>query len=98
MINVSISEFVTLLVVTFWLRCLQSCVWVLNEKYTSKKRSLIESEYVARNVCSFSPPGVDNATFDRGYSSLRSYQLESSIGAQAMIHHGGISLSCLLGR
>ena len=47
-----------------------------------------------------SPPGVDDATFtfDRGYSSLRSYQLESSIGAQAMIQHGGISLSCLLGR
>ena len=45
-----------------------------------------------------SPPGVDHATFDRGYSSLKSYQLESSIGAQAMIQHGGISLSCLLGR
>lgn len=44
-----------------------------------------------------SPPGVDNATFDRGYSSLRSYQLESSIGAQAMIQHGGISLSRCLG-
>ena len=39
-----------------------------------------------------SPPGVDYATFDRGYSSLKSYQLESSMGAQAMIQHGGISL------
>ncbi|XP_044170519.1 uncharacterized protein LOC114974346 isoform X2 [Acropora millepora] len=28
------------------------------------------------------PERVDNTTFDRGYSSLRSYQLESSIGAQ----------------
>ena len=45
-----------------------------------------------------SPPGVDNATFDRVYSALRSYQLESSLGAQGMIQHGGISLSCLLGR
>ena len=45
-----------------------------------------------------SPPGVDNATFDRGYLSLRSSQLESSKGAQAMIQRGGISLSCLLGR
>ena len=45
-----------------------------------------------------SPPGVDYATFDRGCSSLRSYQLESSIGAQAMILRAGISLSCLLGR
>ena len=39
-----------------------------------------------------SPPGVDYATFDRGYSSLKSYQLESSVGAQAMIQRGGISL------
>jgi hypothetical protein len=39
-----------------------------------------------------SPPGVDHATFDRGYSSSKSYQLESSIGAQAMIQHGSISL------
>ena len=45
-----------------------------------------------------SSPGVDHATFDRGYSSLKSYQLESSIGAQATIQHGGISLSCFLGR
>ena len=45
-----------------------------------------------------SPPGVGYATFYRGYSPLRSYELESSIDAQAMIHHGGISLSCLLGR
>ena len=37
-----------------------------------------------------SPPGVDYPTFDRGYSSLRSYQLESSMGAQALIQHGGI--------
>ena len=37
------------------------------------------------------PSGVDYATFDRGYSSSRSYQLESSMGAQAMIQHGGIS-------
>ena len=44
-----------------------------------------------------SPPGLDYATFDRGYSSLKSYQLESSMGAQAMIQHGGISLLCLLG-
>ena len=39
-----------------------------------------------------SPPGVDYGTFDQGYSSLKSYQLESSMGAQAMIQHGGISL------
>ncbi|XP_015754481.1 PREDICTED: uncharacterized protein LOC107334095 isoform X4 [Acropora digitifera] len=44
------------------------------------------------------PERVDYATFDRGYSSLRSYQLESSMGAQALIQHGGICLSCLLGR
>ena len=31
-VNVIISEFVTLLVVPFWLRCFQSCVRVLNEK------------------------------------------------------------------
>ncbi|XP_015772447.1 PREDICTED: uncharacterized protein LOC107350717 isoform X6 [Acropora digitifera] len=37
------------------------------------------------------PERVDNATFDRGYSSLRSCQLESSIGAQAMIQHGETS-------
>ena len=37
------------------------------------------------------PSGVYYATFDRGYSSSRSYQLESSMGAQAMIQHGGIS-------
>ncbi|XP_015754479.1 PREDICTED: uncharacterized protein LOC107334095 isoform X2 [Acropora digitifera] len=36
------------------------------------------------------PERVDNASFDRGYSSLRSYQLESSIGAQAMIQDGGV--------
>ena len=35
-----------------------------------------------------SPPGLDYASFDRGYSSLKSYELESSIGAQAMIQHG----------
>ena len=39
-----------------------------------------------------SPPGVDSATFDPGYPSLNSYQLESSVGAQAMIQRGGISL------
>ena len=39
-----------------------------------------------------SPPGVDYATFDGGYSSLRSGHLESAIGAQAMIQHRGISL------
>ena len=39
-----------------------------------------------------SPPGVDYATFDEGYSSLKSFELESSMGAQAMIQHGGISL------
>ena len=39
-----------------------------------------------------SPSGVDYATFDRGYSSLRSCRLESSIGAHAMIQQGGISL------
>ena len=38
------------------------------------------------------PSGVDYATFDRGYSSLKSYELESSMGTQAMIRHGGISL------
>ena len=37
-----------------------------------------------------SPPGVDHATFDEGYS--KRYELESSMGAQAMIQHGGISL------
>ena len=40
----------------------------------------------------FSPPGVDYATFDGGYSSLRSGHLESAIGGQAMIQHRGISL------
>ncbi|XP_044166026.1 uncharacterized protein LOC122950005 [Acropora millepora] len=44
------------------------------------------------------PERADYATFDRGYSSLKSYQLESSMGAQALIQHGGISLTCLLGR
>ena len=39
-----------------------------------------------------SPSGVDYATFDRGYSSLRSCRLESSIGAHAMIQQGDISL------
>ncbi|XP_067019965.1 uncharacterized protein [Acropora muricata] len=33
------------------------------------------------------PERVDYETFDRGYSSLRSYQLESFGGAQAMIQH-----------
>ena len=41
-----------------------------------------------------SPPGVDYATFDRGYSPLKSGQLESSIGAQTMIQHGGIFGVC----
>ena len=63
----------------------------------SKKRSL-NSLNMKQEMYVLSPPGVDYATFDRGYSSLRSYQLESSIGAQALIQHGGISLSCLLGR
>ncbi|XP_074627687.1 uncharacterized protein LOC141885736 isoform X6 [Acropora palmata] len=36
------------------------------------------------------PERVDYATFDRGYSSLKSYQLESSVGAQAMIQRGGV--------
>ena len=40
----------------------------------------------------FSPTGVDYATFDGGYSSLRSGLLESAIGGQAMIQHRGISL------
>ena len=39
-----------------------------------------------------SPPGVVYATFDPRYSSLKSYHMESSMGAQAMIQHGGISL------
>ena len=39
-----------------------------------------------------SPSGVEYATFDRGYSSLRSGYLESAIGGQAMIQHRGISL------
>ena len=39
-----------------------------------------------------SAPGVDNASFDRGYSSLRSNELAYSAGAQAMIQQGGISL------
>ncbi|XP_074627714.1 uncharacterized protein LOC141885749 isoform X1 [Acropora palmata] len=37
------------------------------------------------------PERVDYPTFDRGYSSLRSYQLESSMGAQALIQHGETS-------
>ena len=57
-----------------------------------KEVILTELEYVARNVYVLSPPGVDYATFDRGYSSLRSYQLESSIGAHATIRPGGIYL------
>ncbi|XP_015770837.1 PREDICTED: uncharacterized protein LOC107349236 isoform X2 [Acropora digitifera] len=36
------------------------------------------------------PERVDYGTFDRGYSSLRSYQLESSIAAYAMIQQGGV--------
>ena len=39
-----------------------------------------------------SPPGVENASFGRGYSSLRSNQLAYSVGAHAMIQQGGISL------
>ena len=42
MVNVSVSEFVTLLVVTFWLRCFQSCVLVLNEECGIKERKLAE--------------------------------------------------------
>ncbi|XP_044165047.1 uncharacterized protein LOC114969803 isoform X9 [Acropora millepora] len=37
------------------------------------------------------PERVDYATFDRGYSSLKSYQLDSSMGTQAMIQHGETS-------
>ena len=39
-----------------------------------------------------SPSGVDYATLDQGYSSLRSGHLESAVGAQAMIQRRGISL------
>ena len=50
MIKVIISEFDTLLVVTFWLRCFQSCVWVLMKSMASKKRSLIEFEYAGYSL------------------------------------------------
>ena len=39
-----------------------------------------------------SPSGVDYSTFDPGYSSSKSYHMDSSMGAQVMIQHGGISL------
>ena len=39
-----------------------------------------------------SPSGVELATFDQGCSLLRSGHLESTIGAQAMIQHRGISI------
>ena len=94
MVNVSISEFVMLLVVPFWLRCFQSCVWVLNSKVWHQKKevSLILSLIMLQEMYVLSPAGVDYATFGPGYSSLKRYQLESSMGAQAMIQHGGISL------
>ena len=38
------------------------------------------------------PSGVEHATLDQGYSSLRSGDLESTMGAQAMIQHTGISV------
>ena len=38
-----------------------------------------------------SPPGVDNASFDRDYSSLRSNQLVYFESAHPMIQQGGIS-------
>ena len=37
-----------------------------------------------------SPSGVKHATLDQGYSLLRSGDLESAIGAQAMIQHTGM--------
>ena len=39
-----------------------------------------------------SPSGVEHATLDQGYSWLRSGDLESAIGTQAMIQHTGISV------
>ena len=37
-----------------------------------------------------SPLGVEHGTLDQAYSLSRSGDLESSIGAQAMIQHTGI--------
>ena len=42
--------------------------------------------------CVFSLSGVEYATLDRGYSSLRSGHLEFAMAGQAMIQHRGISL------
>ena len=39
-----------------------------------------------------SPSGVEHATLDQDYSSLRSGDLESAIGAQDTIQHTGISI------
>ena len=39
-----------------------------------------------------SPSGVEHATLDQGCSLLRSGELESARGTQAMIQHRGISI------
>lgn len=39
-----------------------------------------------------SPSGVEHATLDQGYSLLKSGDLESARGTQAMIQHRGKSL------
>ena len=62
MINVSISEFVTLVVVPFWLRCFQPCVWVLNEKCGIKEKKLAQrSLNMLQEMCVLSPSGVERA-------------------------------------
>ena len=38
----------------------------------------------------FSPSGFEHASLDRGYSSLRSGDLESAISAQATVQHRGM--------
>ena len=62
MINVSISEFVTLLVVPLWLRCFQSCVWVLNEKCGIKEKKLAQrSLNMLQQMCVLYSTGVERA-------------------------------------
>ena len=39
-----------------------------------------------------SPSGVEHASLDQGYSSLRSGDLESGIGAQDMVQHTGMHI------
>ena len=42
-----------------------------------------------------SPSGVERATLDQGYSSLRSGHLEYAIGTQATIQHTGIAVELI---